>query len=126
MPSRQSRDNRTPHWRGPVTSGKRPGAVAERYELETAPVVSMRELNQRTSAVMDEINERGCPTLVTKHGHFIALITPLAGHSIESLVLSTDPGLREVLPGDGVRPVVENAADLSVGEFRRQLRDGRR
>jgi len=69
----------------------------QRIELAEARVISMRELNQRTSAVIDEVNGSGEPAVVTKHGQFVALITPLAGRRIESLVLGLDPKIRELI-----------------------------
>ena len=57
-------------------------------ELGEAKIYTMRELNQNTAQVIEEINYSGKPAAVTKHGRFIALITPLLGAQIESLVLS--------------------------------------
>lgn len=57
-------------------------------ELGEAKIYTMRELNQNTAQVIDEINASGRPAAVTKHGRFVALITPLLGTQIESLVLS--------------------------------------
>lgn len=57
-------------------------------ELGEAKIYTMRELNQNTAQVIDEINRSGQPAAVTKHGRFVALITPLLGTQIESLVLS--------------------------------------
>ena len=51
-------------------------------------VYTMRELNQNTAQVMDEINRSGQPAAITKHGRFVALITPLADAEIETVVLS--------------------------------------
>jgi prevent-host-death family protein len=57
-------------------------------ELGEAKIYTMRELNQNTAQVIEEVNRSGKPAAVTKHGRFIALITPLLGAEIESLVLS--------------------------------------
>lgn len=57
-------------------------------ELGEAKIYTMRELNQNTAQVIDEVNRSGQPAAVTKHGRFVALITPLLGTQIESLVLS--------------------------------------
>jgi prevent-host-death family protein len=104
----------------------RPETLAEqRFEMDSTPVISMRDLNQHTSTVIDEINDHGCPTLVTKHGRFIALITPLAGRSIESIVLSTDPRLRALMPNDQAATGVGSDADLMLDEFHERLRDER-
>ena len=57
-------------------------------ELGEAKIYTMRELNQNTAQVIEEINRTGQPAAVTKHGRFVALITPLLGAQVESLVLS--------------------------------------
>ena len=57
-------------------------------ELGEAKIYTVRELNQNTAQVIDEVNRSGQPAAVTKHGRFVALITPLRGTQIESLVLS--------------------------------------
>jgi antitoxin (DNA-binding transcriptional repressor) of toxin-antitoxin stability system len=57
-------------------------------ELDDAKIYTMRELNQRTAQVIEEINRRGRPAAVTRNGQFVALITPLLNAKIESLVLS--------------------------------------
>jgi antitoxin (DNA-binding transcriptional repressor) of toxin-antitoxin stability system len=49
---------------------------------------TMRELNQRTAEVIKEINESGEPAAITRHGRFVALITPLVGVPVESAVLA--------------------------------------
>jgi len=51
-------------------------------------VYTMRELNQRTAEVIKEINESGKPGVITRHGRFVALITPLANKDVEAAVLS--------------------------------------
>ena len=53
------------------------------------PVVySMRDLNQQTARIMGEIEEAGKTAFITRHGRFIAIITPLAHGQIESRVLA--------------------------------------
>lgn len=59
--------------------------------VEAAQVYSVTELNQHTAQVLEEINNSGRAAVVTKHGKFVALITPLAGMSVESVVLSRGP-----------------------------------
>jgi antitoxin (DNA-binding transcriptional repressor) of toxin-antitoxin stability system len=71
-------------------------------ELGEAKIYTMRELNQNTARVIDEINCSGQPAAVTKHGRFVALITPLLGTQIESLVLS---------PGRFATELQQRAAD---------------
>jgi prevent-host-death family protein len=67
----------------PVTEpSPRPWAVDE------AQVYTMRELNQRTAEVMREIEEHKAPAFITKHGRFVAMITPLQPGQVESRVLA--------------------------------------
>jgi len=47
----------------------------------------MRELNQRTAEVMKDIEKHG-PAFITKHGRFVAVITPLSPGQVESAVLA--------------------------------------
>ena len=49
---------------------------------------TMRDLNQRTGQVMDEIQKYQRPACITKHGRFIATITPLAPGQVESAVFA--------------------------------------
>ena len=51
-------------------------------------VYTMRELNQQTSRIMSLIEKTGKPAFITRHGQFIALITPLAPGQVESRVLT--------------------------------------
>ena len=55
--------------------------------MATSHLYTMRELNQRTADVIREINDTGEPAVITRHGRFVALITPLAGVRVESAVL---------------------------------------
>jgi prevent-host-death family protein len=57
--------------------------------LEAPRVYTMTELNQQTARVLEEVNESGRPAVVTRHGRFLALLTPLAG--VESAALSSGP-----------------------------------
>ena len=56
--------------------------------LNETKTYTMRELNQRTARVLEEINDSGSPAVITRHGRFIALVTPLRGAAIEAMVLS--------------------------------------
>jgi prevent-host-death family protein len=55
---------------------------------DEAPVYTMRDLNQRTAEVMKEIAEHKAPAFITKHGRFVAMITPLEAGQVESRVLA--------------------------------------
>ncbi len=62
--------------------------TADRLALGEDRIVTMRELSQRTAQVIDEINKNGKPVLLTRHGRFLAVITPLAPRQVESVVLA--------------------------------------
>jgi antitoxin (DNA-binding transcriptional repressor) of toxin-antitoxin stability system len=47
----------------------------------------MRDLNQRLSHIMSEIELTGKSAFITRHGRFVAVITPLAPGQVESRVL---------------------------------------
>ena len=53
-------------------------------------IYTIRQLNQQTAEVMAQIAKNG-PALITRHGHFVAMITPLGG-DIESRVISEIAG----------------------------------
>jgi prevent-host-death family protein len=59
----------------------------------------MRELNQRTSEVMNEILEEGTPTLVSRYGRPVAVIVPVPSQAetylLGALVDDTIRGLGE-------------------------------
>jgi antitoxin (DNA-binding transcriptional repressor) of toxin-antitoxin stability system len=55
---------------------------------DEAPIYTMRDLNQQTARIMSEIGTSGRPAFITKHGRFIAVITPLAPGQVESRVLT--------------------------------------
>lgn len=61
---------------------------ARSISLSEANVYTMRQLNQDTARVIEQINDSGVPAAITKHGRFVALIQPLAGAAIESMVLT--------------------------------------
>jgi antitoxin (DNA-binding transcriptional repressor) of toxin-antitoxin stability system len=55
---------------------------------DDALVFTMRDLNQQTARTMNEIEKTGQPAFITKHGRFVAIITPLAPGQVESRVLA--------------------------------------
>jgi antitoxin (DNA-binding transcriptional repressor) of toxin-antitoxin stability system len=57
-------------------------------------VYTMRDLNQRLSCIISEIETTGRSAFITRHGRFIAVITPLAPGQVESRVL--DEMAREI------------------------------
>ncbi len=58
------------------------------WTVDEAQVYTMRDLNQRTAEVMREIEERGASAFITRHGRFVAMITPLVAGQVESRVLA--------------------------------------
>jgi antitoxin (DNA-binding transcriptional repressor) of toxin-antitoxin stability system len=64
-----------------------PQAAAHDEVSDDKPgVYTMRQLNQQTALVIDQIEKNG-PALITRLGRFVAMITPLRG-DVESRVLS--------------------------------------
>ena len=61
---------------------------APRTGDDDALVYTMRDLNQQASRVMSEIENSGQPAFITRHGRFIAVITPLVPGQVESQVLA--------------------------------------
>jgi antitoxin (DNA-binding transcriptional repressor) of toxin-antitoxin stability system len=50
-------------------------------------VYTMRDLAQHLSRIMGEIETTGRTAFITRHGRFVAVITPLAPGQVESRVL---------------------------------------
>ncbi|MEU4739277.1 type II toxin-antitoxin system prevent-host-death family antitoxin [Actinosynnema sp. NPDC023658] len=92
-----------------------------RTELANVKTYTMRELNQSTAQVLDEINDSDQPAIITKHGRFIALITPLRDVRVEELVL-THGTIGQVLDE---RAAEENPKVLSPAEVAQQIEDRR-
>jgi antitoxin (DNA-binding transcriptional repressor) of toxin-antitoxin stability system len=57
-------------------------------EDDEALVYTMRDLNQQTARVMSEIEKTGKPAFITRHGRFVAIITPVVPGQVESRVLA--------------------------------------
>ncbi|NUW37043.1 hypothetical protein HTZ77_37420 [Nonomuraea sp. SMC257] len=51
-------------------------------------IYKMRDLNQRTAEVIQEINDSGRPAVITRHGTFVALITPLLNKGLEGELIA--------------------------------------
>ena len=54
---------------------------------DDALVFTLRELNQQTAQIMNEIEKTGKPAVLTRHSRVIAVITPVAPGQVESRVL---------------------------------------
>ena len=68
-----------------------PGPAAtsvSRVESDEALVYTMRDLNQHTARVMGEIEKTGKPAFITRHGRFVAIVTPVSPGQVESRVLA--------------------------------------
>jgi antitoxin (DNA-binding transcriptional repressor) of toxin-antitoxin stability system len=66
--------------------GKRETGTSPQVNDDKPEVYSVRQLGQQTAFVIDQIDKNG-PALITRHGHFVATISPLRG-DFESRVLS--------------------------------------
>ena len=64
------------------------GPPMPRVDGDDALVYTMRDLNQQTSQIMSEIERTGKTAFITKHGRFVATITPLAPGQVEARVLA--------------------------------------
>lgn len=90
-------------------------------KLNSAQTYTMRQLNQDTADVIRKINESGEPAAITRHGRFVALITPLADVEVESVVLAAvidaaenSPQLRGERTAAGLQTPEELATELGV------------
>jgi antitoxin (DNA-binding transcriptional repressor) of toxin-antitoxin stability system len=81
--------------------------------VEHSHMYTMRELNQHTADVIKDINESGEPAFITRHGRFVALITPLANVPVESALLSA------VL--DQISRTPQPDAAVTAGELARDI-----
>ena len=56
--------------------------------IDAPRVYTMTELNQQTARVLEEVNRTGQPAVITRHGRFVAMLTPLETGQVESAALS--------------------------------------
>ncbi|PZG14336.1 hypothetical protein C1J01_27315 [Nonomuraea aridisoli] len=75
-------------------------------------IYKMRDLNQRTAEVIQEINESGKPAIITRHGRFVALISPLLNKGLEGELIARY--LEQELVG-GRKPELSESRD-DVGD----------
>lgn len=54
---------------------------------DEALICSVRELGQQAARIMSQVEETREPAFITRHGRFVAIITPLAPGQVESRVL---------------------------------------
>lgn len=64
--------------------------------VEAPRIYTMTELNQQTARVLEEVNESGRPAVITRHGRFVAMLTPLSAGQVEAAALSRGPVADEV------------------------------
>lgn len=76
-------------------------------------IFKVSDLNQDTAGVLKEINESGRPAVVTKHGRFVAMITPLEGRNVEGLLVGAL--LRSHPPVEGVESMSSSEIARSLG-----------
>lgn len=57
-------------------------------DSKTPATYTMRDFGQRAGQIMAEIEASGQAAFITRHGRFIALITPLRPGEVEQRVLS--------------------------------------
>ncbi|GLW11979.1 hypothetical protein Misp01_71070 [Microtetraspora sp. NBRC 13810] len=64
--------------------------TAEKSQVSRGDVhiYKMRDLNQRTAEVIQEINDSGRPAIITRHGQFVALISPLLNKGLEGELIA--------------------------------------
>jgi hypothetical protein len=70
---------------------------------------TMDTLRSDPASVVSGVNTTGRPALVTDAGRFVAMISPLSGVAVESILLqglAGDPARADVasVPGDDVHP----------------------
>lgn len=51
-------------------------------------VYTVRDLDQRAASIMNEIEMAGQAAFITRHGRFVAMITPLDAGQVESHALA--------------------------------------
>lgn len=69
-----------------LRGGERP--LTAQVDDDRTLIYTMRELNQHTAQIMSEINKTGKPAFITRHGRFVAIISPVPPGGIESRILS--------------------------------------
>jgi prevent-host-death family protein len=71
------------------------------------PTVSIRELANRASAVVDEVAKSGKPAVVTKRGKPVAAVVPIDPDALDDWVLANAP--------EFTRAMREADEDLAIG-----------
>ena len=106
-----------------MSSLKLLGLNDDQDRITNAKTYSMRELNQHTARVLDEVNDSKQPAVITKHGRFIALITPLRDAPLESLILAQGAVADEMYQRATQPGPTTTSAELAE-KIKRHYRDG--
>ena len=80
-------------------------------------IYTMTELNQQTARVLEEVNASGAPAVITRHGRFVAMLSPLAPGQVESTALSRGPLADEIRR----RQAAEGEPSLSADELESRM-----
>ncbi|HUR18483.1 MAG TPA: type II toxin-antitoxin system Phd/YefM family antitoxin [Acidimicrobiales bacterium] len=110
----QNRDDRTPSVR---SDDVRATLVGTMTSMST---VSIRDLANNASAVVDEVATSGRPAVVTKHGKPVAAVVPIDQAALEDWVLANAPEFvanmaeadEEIAKGIRGKPLGEVLAEL--------------
>ena len=69
-----------------VAAAKQESSPSAQASADKPVIYNTRQLGQQTAQVIDEIEKNG-PALITRHGHYVAVIIPITGE-IEARVLA--------------------------------------
>jgi antitoxin (DNA-binding transcriptional repressor) of toxin-antitoxin stability system len=84
----------------------------QQVDGEEALVYTMRDLNQQTARIMNEIESTGRTAFITRHGRFVATIVPLRPGQVESRVLAEMA--REIGKRNQGQPSLVASSSMSV------------
>lgn len=69
-----------------VAAAKQESSPSAQASTDKPVIYNMRQLGQQTAQVIDDIEKNG-PALITRHGHYVAVIIPITGE-MEARVLT--------------------------------------
>jgi antitoxin (DNA-binding transcriptional repressor) of toxin-antitoxin stability system len=100
---------------------------AQRITLSNAKTFTVRDLNQRTAWVLEEINKHQQPALITRYGRIVAALLPVAHQDISEIVLGPPTefgrGLRAQARADEDGTLPTHSAEDLAAEFGIRLDD---
>ena len=92
-----------------------PEAPIVRVGDDEALVFTMRDLNQQTAPLIKELEKVGKPAIITRHGRFIATVTPLGPGQVESRILpEMARHVAKQLPASPEAPIVRVGDDEAL------------